>query len=88
MELRVSSYGSRADLEKYCQNLSPTEKEGLVIVGSMDELARFQLGPMTSVYGISCVPDDFKPQNLDPETPPERIKGSGYGLNGNLKKLN
>lgn len=88
MELRVSSYGSRADLEKYCEKLKPSEKEGLVIVGSHEELSRFHLSSSTTVHGVPCELD--KKESLytpPPKSTVKRIKAGGYGLNGKLKKL-
>lgn len=90
MELRVSSYGSRAELEAYCERLEPDRKAGLSIVGTAEELTRFQFGPSARVYGIPCRATD-KIWNLNPDVPirqmPTRIKAKGYGLNGQLTEL-
>lgn len=86
MELRVSSYGSRADLEKYCDLLDPEQKIGVWIVGTLEELARFQLGVTSTVHGIRCKATDFVTA-LAVDEKPERIHAEkGYGLNGNLTK--
>lgn len=89
MELRVSSYGSRADLEAYCENLTPEEKATCSITGTLEELARFQLSPTTTVHQISCVASDYLPPEVVDSPVPNRIKSDvGYGLNGNLIKPN
>lgn len=89
MELRVSSFGSRAELEKYCELLEPDQKEGLSIVGTIEELARFQLGYGESVHGIPCIADDFTGFDtlIKASEVPDRIKSNGYGLNGRLTEL-
>lgn len=88
MELRVSSYGSRADLEAYCERLEPEQKTGLVIVGTADEFARFQLSQSTTVYGVPCECTEPKVIPVVSTERPTRIVGDSYGLNGNnLTKL-
>lgn len=86
MELRVSSYGSRAELEAYCERLEPDQKEGLSIVGTIEELARFQLGYGESVHRIPCIANDFTGfDTLERASKASgRLKGKGYGLNGQL----
>lgn len=59
MEVRVSSFGSRQELEAYCERLDAPQKEGLSITGTLEELAHFQLGAHTRVHGIPCVASDF-----------------------------
>lgn len=86
MELRVSSYSSRAELEAYCERLDPEQKTGVTIVGTIAELARFQLGPTTAVHGIQCKASDFVP-TAGVSARPDRIHSeAGYGLNGQLIK--
>lgn len=92
MELRVSSYGSRAELEAYCERLEPEQRVGLSIVGTIEELARFQLGESTKIHGISCIAEEkdskYEEDGAQPVEHPTRIKSKGYGLNGQLIKPN
>lgn len=88
MEMRVSSYGSREELEKYCLLLDEEKRGETVIIGTRVELARYGLGPLTTVHGVPCrATDEVGGVVRAPATPPERIKGKGYGLNGRLTDL-
>lgn len=87
MEMRVSSYTSREELDRYCELLEPEQKEGLVIAGTLEELKHYGLGPLTSVHGIPCRATDAPaPPKIKGEkrTPPKRLKGTDFGLNGRL----
>lgn len=88
MELRVSSYGSRAELEAYCERLVPEQKEGLIIIGTVEELRHFQLSPSTTIFGIACTATDFYSKSPASFEKPMRMPNAkGYGLNGNLTEL-
>lgn len=51
----AKKFGSRADLDFYIQNLRESDKEGLVIVGTEEELADLQLSNQTRIYGVPCL---------------------------------
>lgn len=86
MELRVSSYGSRAALEAYCERLDPEQKTGVVIIGTTEELLRFQLSNSTTVYDIPCKATDFTSSESINAVPERITSNTGYGLDNQLIK--
>jgi len=91
MELRVSSYKTRADLEAYCEQLSPEQKASAVITGMLAELTAFQLSPTTSVHGVCCEAIDvYTDRQATPkefEKPKRRQSAKGHGLDGVLTDI-
>lgn len=82
MEIQVSGFASRSDLETEVRRL--TDKAGASIVGTKQELARLGLSCKTSIYGVSCTETDYQ----EPEPVPDAVPRGpiqAFGLNGQKK---
>lgn len=91
MEMRVSSYRSRAELDRYCELLDPEKRNEAEIVGTRSELKRYGLSETTTIHNISCRATDSDgvvAVNAASTKVSTRLpKAKGHGLNGQLSNL-
>ena len=75
--MQVKNFSSREELEKIIKTTNPKED----IVGTREELSKFQLSDKTTVYGLRCVITDAPTQIKPQQERPQRGKIYDFGVN-------